>query len=370
MREENRSEIIHDALNLLDDEMIEEVEKLRGGVVEKTIGPVKVVEENQNKEVQKMPRPWRKWTALAASVSLLILVSGMWYGGIYEDANHFNEGYQDAETAPPPVGQDENIGMEEDVQEDIHDAVVDGDGVKPESDVEDANMSGAQNKAVTIPALKVNLKKEDDLAADMVGLFIYEGRCYVQTCEYMAKDVIGEYVCTTTGLIDEWTEKDGYVELAGSFAADIYTVKGVDSEFMLCTVYDDGVVETFTHNNGISINRGNEILEWLGFEVGMENYAVFCSKGNACVNLVSEEALDIVDKFFANFSENEAILRKDISASINDDDIYHLTIVTEEGVPLRFELLGDSYVSYYGLDKVCVKLDTEVYKRVITLLEN
>lgn len=366
MREENRSEIIHDALNLLDEEMIEEVDRLRGGVVEKTNVPVKVVEESQNKEVQKMPRSWRKWATLAASVCLLILVGGMWHGGIYEEANHFNEEYQDVETAPPPVVQDDGVDMEEKEQEDFHDAVVDGDGVNEE----DTYISESERVTVTIPAFKVNLKKEDDLVADMVGLFIYEGRCYVQTCEYMAKDVIGEYVCTTTGLIDEWTEKDGYVELAGSFAADIYTVKGVDPEFMLCTMYDDGVVETFIHNNGISINRGAEILEWLGFEVGMEDYTVFASKGNSCVNLVSEESLEILDKFFVNFSENEVILREDISASINDDDIYHLTIVTEEGVPLRFELLGEGYVSYYGLDKVCVKLDTEVYKRVITLLEN
>ena len=32
MKEEKYSEIIHDALNFLDDEMIEEVDRLRGGV--------------------------------------------------------------------------------------------------------------------------------------------------------------------------------------------------------------------------------------------------------------------------------------------------------------------------------------------------
>ena len=35
MREENISEILHDALQYLDDEMIEEVQALRGGVLVK-----------------------------------------------------------------------------------------------------------------------------------------------------------------------------------------------------------------------------------------------------------------------------------------------------------------------------------------------
>ena len=65
MKEENRSEIIHDALNLLDDEMIEEVDKLRGGVL-----------------MEKKPRSWRKWVALAASICLLIVAFDVW------DAQH------------------------------------------------------------------------------------------------------------------------------------------------------------------------------------------------------------------------------------------------------------------------------------------
>lgn len=345
---EDRSEIIHDALDYLDDDLIEEVDDLRSGVME---------------EPQKTVHPWRKWVAVAASVCLIIVIGGVWHGGIHKVIFHSEDQFiTDLESGKPQAGQDEKLEMEvEKEHTDDTDSVVDGD--------ESINQ-GQTQQSVSIPAYQVNLGKEDFAESDMALFFIYEGRCYVQTCDYMSKDVIGEYVCTTTGLIDEWTEKDGYVELAGSFEEDIYTVKGVNPEFMLCTVYDDGVVETFVHNNGITISRGDEILEWLGFEVGMEDYAIFCNKGNSCTNAVSEEAREVLDKFFANFAENEVVLRRDISISVDEDDIYHLVIVTEEGVPLHFELLDGGYVSYYGLNSVCVKIDERIYKLVLDVLEN
>ena len=51
----------------------------------------------------------------------------------------------------------------------------------------------------------------------MIGFFIYEGRCYVQYREiYEDVDLIDKHLGTVTGLIDEWTPEDGYVDFAGS----------------------------------------------------------------------------------------------------------------------------------------------------------
>ena len=78
---------------------------------------------------------------------------------------------------------------------------------------------------------------------------------------------------------------------------------------------------------------------------------------------------EILDKFFANFAENEVMLRKDISIITNEEEIYHLVIVTQGEVPLHFELLNGGYVSYYGLQEVCVKIDKRVYELVVDVLE-
>lgn len=80
MREEKRSEIIQDALNFLDDEMIEEVESLRDGLV---AAEESMKEENIREFRQKVVRkntPWRKWATLAAGMAIFVLLGGIWDG--------------------------------------------------------------------------------------------------------------------------------------------------------------------------------------------------------------------------------------------------------------------------------------------------
>lgn len=92
MREENRSEIIHDALNFLDDELIEEVDKLRGGVsvvgvsheetdLNETGDTMAYVQSKKNDTSGKMLKQgysWKKWAALAASICLLVVAGNAW----------------------------------------------------------------------------------------------------------------------------------------------------------------------------------------------------------------------------------------------------------------------------------------------------
>lgn len=339
MKQENKSEIIHDALNLLEDEMIEEVDQLRGGIlVDKA--PAMLVEENemQNEDAQKAFRPWRKWAALAASVCILIIIGGVWNASISK--------------------------------------------VTLDQSDENMTMGNAENSAtVTIPAMEILLGQEDGVKADMIGFFIYEGRCYVQTCDYMTKDVVGDYVCTSIGFIDEWTKEDGYVELAGSIGAKFYEVKGINPEFMLCTIFEDGTVETYIHNNDITLDKGSELLvERLGLD---ENYQqVSYLTGAEWENqyetkqkptIISEENRELFEQFITSFNEGDFVYAKNLGMDrdvvYGRDARYHLYITTEEGVPLHFLLLRDGYVSFHGLNQVCVQIDEEVYNEVIDILE-
>ena len=58
---------------------------------------------------------------------------------------------------------------------------------------------------------------------------------------------------TATGLIDEWTPKEGYVELAGSVSGDFYTVNGFDPTFLLCMKEDGDAIQLFVCNSGITL---------------------------------------------------------------------------------------------------------------------
>ena len=64
---------------------------------------------------------------------------------------------------------------------------------------------------VTIPPMKIRLSKpSENSAADMIAFFIYHGKSYV-LYEYLygKNDIVGEHLGTATGLIDEWTPREG-----------------------------------------------------------------------------------------------------------------------------------------------------------------
>ena len=75
--------------------------------------------------------------------------------------------------------------------------------------------------------MEVSLSANENAA--MLAFFIYQGRCYVQY-EWIdhGDALVGEYLGTATGLIDEWTPQEGYVDLAGSVQGDFYAVNGYD----------------------------------------------------------------------------------------------------------------------------------------------
>lgn len=80
MKYEKRSELLHDALNFLDEDMINDVEKLRNGDTKSEITPIE-------KKVS-----WRRWAALAASVCILISGSIIYRDYLIPKGNTQNTG--------------------------------------------------------------------------------------------------------------------------------------------------------------------------------------------------------------------------------------------------------------------------------------
>lgn len=89
MREEKKSEIIQDALNFLDDEMLEEVEALREGLVAAQESTKEKNAREFKKKAARKSTPWRKWTTLAAGMAIFILLGGIW-GGINPEVHDMN----------------------------------------------------------------------------------------------------------------------------------------------------------------------------------------------------------------------------------------------------------------------------------------
>ncbi|MGM9522167.1 MAG: hypothetical protein ACI3VB_06795 [Oscillospiraceae bacterium] len=235
-------------------------------------------------------------------------------------------------------------------------------------------------EGVTIPQMKVKLS--GDPAADMIAFFIYQGRSYVQYEVLKLGDVtIGEHLGTARGTIDEWTEKDGYVELAGSISGPFYVVEGVDPEFMLCMVYDNGDVWLFINNNGLTLKTGADIFEerlrlsgnytGIRFETRQSWYY-----GQDDVYELRDTGAEAVSAFVealntGSFMRTEDIPLEEGEGNIYDSlEIYHVYFKLASGIPVHLRLFEGGYVSLKGLLGVCVKVDEGAFNEFISLLED
>lgn len=230
-------------------------------------------------------------------------------------------------------------------------------------------------KGITIPTLEVSLSKEAAAMSDMIGFFIYEGRCYVyydNTDE--AEGIVGEYLGTVTGMIDEWTPEEGYVDFAGSIRGDFYSVKGYDPKFMLCTKEANGIVTMYICNNGITLKYGKELYEdrlhlseniaGVQFE-SRESW--FYSK-EELYELDKEEAY--IREFIEKLDAEEFLLCQDVTVQegwehMVDSEIYHLYFNMKDGTRIHLRLHENGYVRFQGLWDLCVKIPEESYGKII-----
>ena len=224
---------------------------------------------------------------------------------------------------------------------------------------------------VTIPEMKLSLSA--DAAADMIGFFIYQGRCYVQYERIdHPQSIVGDYLGTATGLIDEWTPKEGYVELAGSVAGDFYAVEGYDPAFLLCMKEEDGAVSTYLCNTGITLKYGSELYEdRLHLS---ENYEAilsetpaswFDSKGE---RYPVEDSRGVVDSFLAQLNAAEFMPWSQVA--LDDSMLYLVTFRMKNGTTVSLLLYENGYVRFAGVSEVCVQVPQDTFRSLIRLLEN
>lgn len=225
---------------------------------------------------------------------------------------------------------------------------------------------------VTIPRMNVSLSV--DTEADMIGFFIYQGRCYVHY-ERIYNDVnfIGEYLGTATGLIDEWTPADGYVEFAGSVNGDFYAVKGISPEFMLCMRLDDGSVTTYINDNGITLKTGTDLFEdrlhisetctGLTYQTHGAWYS-----GDDGYFILKESYEQELMLFLEALDQAPFLPRQDAPCDF-DQVLYHIDLTSESGMNVKLRLFPDGYVYFDGIRSVFLKMETESCERFVALLD-
>ena len=227
---------------------------------------------------------------------------------------------------------------------------------------------------VTIPKMNVLLSPKDKAAADMVGFFIYQGRCYVQY-EWIYNDVnfIGERLGTATGFIDEWTPADGYVDFAGSVDGDFYAVEGISPEFMLCMRFDNGAVCTYINDNGITLKTGTDLFEDR-LHVS-ETYTSLTYQTHGAWQSSDDEYFILKESYgkeLLTFLEalDQALFLPRQDAPYNFDQVlYHINLTLENGMNVKLRLFPDGYVYFDGIRSVLLKMESEAFERFVALLD-
>ncbi len=227
---------------------------------------------------------------------------------------------------------------------------------------------------VVIPPLEVSL--DHSQPADMVRFFVYRGRVYAQAeLLPMDADVIGQRLGTVTGLIDEWTPEEGYVELAGSAEGDFYSVKGLDPEFMLCQRNSDGTIRLFVQDNGITLKRGADVLRdrlhlperFAGLEYQTQvEWRESTGTGKRLKPEREGEALAFLEKL----QEGIYVVRRD--GEVWEQELHHVYLLQEGGIRTHLALFTDGtdgYVLDYGFPGVCLKVEKGTVLDFDALLE-
>ncbi len=229
---------------------------------------------------------------------------------------------------------------------------------------------------VVIPPMSVSLSS--DIAADMAAFFIYQGGCYVQYEWLDNQDIVGEYLGSSTGLINEWTPRDGYVELAGSVSVDFYSVNGYDPSFMLCTKDEDGRASTYIRTTGITLKYGAELFS---DRLNIDSWQSVSYKtpeswvnGSDEVYYLNEADTAAVENFIAELNTAEFLLwssaveRAEQAGEALTKE-YYLYFELENGMSISLRLYDGGYVRFQGMPEVCVQIPRDSCNEFIDLLD-
>ncbi|MBQ7916974.1 MAG: hypothetical protein IJ315_09370 [Firmicutes bacterium] len=296
-------EQIHDALNLLDDSIVQQVGRVRS----------------------KKRQRWYSWAAVAACFCIIV-VSAL-------RAVSFGAGGSGFDGA---AGENVTSGGS--------DALVDG--------------AGQLKEGVTIPMLDLSTKNGE--MSDMMALFIYQGRIYVEYVWIEGTELVGKRLGTANGTIDCWTREEGYVEQAGTVAGDFYQVKGYDPSFMLC-MKREGETHLFINNNGIAMVKGMELYEerlHLGGNYSTLEYYTKAqwNNGTGQVKNLTEDDRLVTDRFVAALMDAEFIYTEQ---GMLDEMLYLVDFQMDNGVQVRLRLYEGGYVEFVGMRSICVQVDMD-----------
>lgn len=240
---------------------------------------------------------------------------------------------------------------------------------KPDTSSHIINSTGG----IDVP--KIELQNNTNVAVDIIGLIVYQGRIYTQADTTIrlesAKKILGEKLGTTKENIDEWSQQDDYaVEFASSIGKQaVYSVKGYNKSFRIMTYEKiDGTVysEFYECINGITVKNGADVFNKLKIENNTktskyENFKSWnenkkqykeLTKFNALTNFINE-----LKNTIPNTQESLSYLLDD-KGELNQKFVY---ITLNDGSEVQLRLFKDGYIYY---SHIFFKMENQAFNKL------
>lgn len=215
--------------------------------------------------------------------------------------------------------------------------------------------------------------------ADMIAFFIYQGNMYEQYEIVDEPELVGAYVGTATGQIDEWSKEEDYVESAGSVHGDFYEVNGFSPEFMLCMKQDDGSVSTYINADGLVLEKGAELFEDYLRLAGNYQEVQYQTRdewyyGTGEPKTIPEEYAEEVTRFVGALDDGEIIAAVSYPVKEGEEDIYaaeiyHMYFQMENGMQIHLRIFKNGYVAFAGAPEQLVQVEEPAFEEMIQVLE-
>ena len=257
----------------------------------------------------------------------------------------------------------------------------------PETRVKDSESIVADDNGLHIPAIQLP-KSSETANMDMIGLVVYQGRIYTHSEIYDGDEaqkilpLVGEHLGTAKGNIDEWSTQDDYTsEFASTIRGEVYSVKGYDTNFRICTY---GETEDENHNtivwvnfldclNGITLKNGSELFEdrlHVRERTDIIQFQAHSDWDSGSNNTqIANVEPDIWNEFWDQVDNGEFIYTwnpslKGNNTIYNTSNQAHIILSMNDGTVVELRLIDGGYVGYNAMTWCFVKIPEDIFNAV------
>lgn len=252
---------------------------------------------------------------------------------------------------------------------------------------------------VTIEAIDIAQQNFDE--TPVPTFFIYKNKCYVyfstvfstkenQIHLYDHNTFLEQYVGKSKKVDINTFKKRPYTELTGTITREFFTVKGIDSTFMLCSrsKADENYIDLWLNSSDISLKKGADLFENLlhlndnckqvTYLPNHAHYQWEISKINQelpDVHVLLYQDYAVVSRFLEGLNEGTFIYPQDVAQNeasiIEGNKTYAIIIQLTNDLCIPLTIYEDGYVRLEGFrefSNLLVKVDQMVVQELIEVL--